>query len=286
MRRPGAASTVWEIVELNHQQLEVSVKQAMAAVLLFLTVALSSQLCAAPPGSAELPGAETISSTDLKERFHTRSSWLFLIRQDPPQDRGAGDVVPGGLHFCFINGSNQNCSNAGFSFNALGSSQVEYSTPGSRQPILVVRLVDQYSATGGGRSTLIWTYNAATDQFEKVFDRVVSQNTNGEIRIVTDGPLAGDIVTAVAGGPPAYRYHITVYRLDKSGSRELLSYDGHSRYNDGNAMPVIDAEMPEIERRLGLWEPGDPLPVPVRTQCRSLEMKHGVEWCDQSSSSP
>ena len=260
-------------------------KQAMATVGLFLTVALGSQLRAAPPSSPELPGAQTLSTTDLKERFHTRSSWLFLIRQDLPQDRGAGDVVPGDLHFCFTNGSNQNCSDGGFRFNALGSSQVEYPKADSREPILVVRLIDDYSATGGGRSTLIWTYNAATDQFEKVFDRGVNQNTNGEIRVITDGPLAGDIVTVRAGGRPAYRYHITVYRLDKAGTRELLSYDGHSKYNDGNAMPVIDAEMPEIERRLGLWEPGDPLPVPVRTQCRSLEIKHGVEWCDRESSS-
>jgi hypothetical protein len=258
-------------------------KQAMAIMLLFLTVTLGSELRAAPPSSPELPGVETISTTDLKERFRTRSNWLFLIRQGPPQDRGAGDVVPGGLHFCFTNGSNQNCSDGGFSFNALDSSRVEYPTPGSRQPILVVRLIDHYSATGGGRSTLIWTYNAATDQFEKVFGRSVSQNTNSEIRVITDGPLAGDIVTVVDGGRPAYRYHITVYRLDEAGTRELLSYDGHSKYNDGNAMPVIDAEMPEIEKRLGLWKPGDPLPVPVRTQCRSLEMKHDVEWCDRVS---
>jgi hypothetical protein len=46
---------------------------------------------------------------------------------------------------------------------------------------------------------------------------------------------------------------------------------------------VIDSEMPEIERRLGFWKSGDPLPVPERAQCASYMLKNGIEWCQVST---
>lgn len=244
----------------------------------FLVCSLAFASAAAAQTSADAPETEIVSTTDLAAPFHARSKWQFVTRQDPPQDAALG-TVPGNLHFCFVNDGAQNCVDS--DFNVLGSSQIEYPTPTSHEPVLVVELVDQVSVTGGGRATLIWAYNAKTDRFEQIFDHAVNRNTNGEIRLITSGPLAGAIVMDSAGGRPTYRYHITVYRIENSDVREVLSYDGNSKYNDGNPMPVIDAEMPEIERRLHLWNPGDPLPTPVRTQCSSLVMKHGVEWCAQ-----
>ena len=240
---------------------------------------LGSQLQAAT--AVLLPGAATLRTMDLTAPFHTRDNWQFVIRQDPPQDTSLG-TGPGNLHFCFVRGSASHCFGASYpnvSFNALGSSAIEYPTPASHEPVLVVVANDQFSPTGGGRLTLIWAYNPKADQFDQMFDQAVSKNTNGEIRLITTGPLAGDIVKDVAGGRPAYRYHITVYRLENSEFKEVLSYDGNSKYNDGSGLPVIDAEMAEIERRLGLWKPGDPLPAPVRTYCDTLELRHGVEWC-------
>jgi hypothetical protein len=99
--------------------------------------------------------------------------------------------------------------------------------------------------SGGPRLTLVWTYNANTDQFDQIFDHEARRQNNGEKRIVTNGPWAGDIV----------------------------------KYNDGNPLPVMDAEMPEIERRLNFWTPGEPLPTPARTLCGRLELRHGIEWC-------
>jgi len=95
--------------------------------------------------------------------------------------------------------------------------------------------------------TLVWEYNAQSDQFYQIFNQAARHQTNGEIRIITSGPLAGDA--------------------------------GNSKYNDGSGLPVIDAEMAEVERRLQLWKPRDPLPTPVRTHCGTLELRHGVEWC-------
>jgi hypothetical protein len=119
--------------------------------------------------------------------------------------------MPGNLHFCFVKDGAQSCFDG--PFNELGSSQIEYLMPTFREPVLVVELLDHFSVTGGGRSTLIWTYDAKTDQFEQIFDHAINRNLNSEIRIITNGPLAGDIVMNTAGGRPAYRYHITVYRL-------------------------------------------------------------------------
>jgi len=135
------------------------------------------------------------------------------------------------------------------------------------------------AASGGPRLTAVWTYNANSDQFDQIFDHAARGQNNGEIRIITNGPLAGDIVIDRAGQHAPYRYDITVYRLLNSRYREILSYAGNSKYNDGNPMPVIDAEMPEIERRLHLWKPGDPLPTPMRTHCSKLELRSGIEWC-------
>jgi hypothetical protein len=92
--------------------------------------------------------------------------------------------------------------------------------------------------------------------------------------------LAGDIVIDRAGPLAPYRYDMSVYRLVNSQYREILNYSGNSKYNDGNPLPVIDAEMPEIERRLHFWKPGDPLPTPARTHCSKLALRHRVEWCE------
>jgi hypothetical protein len=40
----------------------------------------------------------------------------------------------------------------------------------------------------------------------------------------------------------------SLHRLENSKSKEILSYDGNSKYDDGDQIPVIDAEMPEIQR--------------------------------------
>jgi hypothetical protein len=239
---------------------------------------LSSYALAANPVT-NLPGATTIATADLTAPFHTSVSWRFVIRQDPPQDTAIG-TGPGYLHFCFAKENASRCFDTSYPYNALGSSNIENPTPTSREPLLVVVVDDQASPTGGARLTLIWAYNPKTDQFDQIFDAAVSKNTNGEIRVITSGPLAGYIVEAVAGGRPTYRYHITVYHLQGPGFTRIFDYDGNSRYGDGNQMAVIDAEMPEILQRLKLWKRGDPLPLPARAQCNSLVMKHGVEWCE------
>lgn len=57
----------------------------------------------------------------------------------------------------------------------------------------------------------------------------------------------------------------------------MLRYRSVTRYGDGNALAVIDSDMPALQRRLGLWRPGQPLPVPDR--CPAPRLVRGELWC-------
>src|SRR5579862_4274290 len=79
-----------------------------------------------------------------------------------------------------------------------------------------------------------------------------------------------------------FAYFVEVYkRVSDSDYSQVLRYRGNTRYGDGNPLAVIDSEMPETLRRLGLWKVGDALPVPPRMpqRCVRLVMRKGVEWC-------
>ena len=73
-----------------------------------------------------------------------------------------------------------------------------------------------------------------------------------------------------------------IYRAEQSGHYvRILRYRGRTGYNDGNPLAVADSEMPEILRHLGLWRPGDAVPVPAHLpQGRGdLFIRNGEEWC-------
>jgi hypothetical protein len=71
-------------------------------------------------------------------------------------------------------------------------------------------------------------------------------------------------------------------RLSDSEYSRVLKYRGHTGYGDGNPLAVIDSEMPETLRQLGLWKIGDELPVQSRMpgRCTRLVIRKGVEWCE------
>src|SRR5262249_55156934 len=107
-------------------------------------------------------------------------------------------------------------------------------------------------------------------------------NVNEETRLITKGPLAGDIAVSTAPTKAPYHYGIILYRLTR-GDRyvELLRFTARTREGDGNDLAVIDAEMPRILQRLHLWKPGVPLPPPERMGrgCTAIEFRDGIEWC-------
>jgi hypothetical protein len=227
--------------------------------------------------SADSSGEDIISSIDLTKPFHAKGSWQFVVRgngSDPESDD-----FPGPLHFCFVRNGEATCSET--EQNYLVSSDVVYPTPTSDEPLLTVVANINRGGPGGCCTTFIWAYNAKADRFDQIFVRGSGHNNNGEVRVVTNGSLAGDIVISIPPRHAPYRYGIAVYRLEKSHYSEILNYEGKSRYDDGNPLPVIDAEMPQILSRLHLWTPGDVLPSPARTRCAKLEMRNQVEWCEK-----
>jgi hypothetical protein len=115
-----------------------------------------------------------------------------------------------------------------------------------------------------------------------VFVNFTGRNNNEDARFVESGPLQGDVIVDDPTENAPYTYWIEVYRAGDSGQYgRILRYRGLTGYSDGNPLAVADSEMPEILRRLGLWQPGDPLPVPAHLPqgCSHLFMRHGEEWC-------
>ena len=116
-----------------------------------------------------------------------------------------------------------------------------------------------------------------------LFGKSTGHNNNEEIRFVTDGPLRGAIITAEPQGHRPYGFWVTVNQLNEAGAyHEVLRYRSATLYNDGNPLAVIDSEMPNIEHRLGLWRPGDPLPTPNQSSgkpCLKPQLRHGELWC-------
>ncbi|MDG6719271.1 hypothetical protein QCE92_13960, partial [Staphylococcus aureus] len=56
-------------------------------------------------------------------------------------------------------------------------------------------------------------------------------------------------------------------------------------YGDGNPLAVIDSEMPETLRRLKLWQPGSPLPLPEHP-CPRPRLVAQVLWCTYPPATP
>jgi hypothetical protein len=72
---------------------------------------------------------------------------------------------------------------------------------------------------------------------------------------------------------------VVVSRLDGSAYRQILRFRSATHYGDGNPLAVIDAEMPNIEKRLGLWHAGQPLPLPAKG-CAKPHLVKSVLWCE------
>jgi hypothetical protein len=133
--------------------------------------------------------------------------------------------------------------------------------------------------------TQLVTYDAAQDAFRRVYVKSTGHNNNQKIRFVTDGPLRGSVITAEPQEHLPYGYWIVVNKLASDGAyHQVLRYRSATLYNDGNPLAVIDSEMPNIEMRLGLWKPGEPLPAPRLggngKPCINPTLRHTELWCE------
>ena len=65
--------------------------------------------------------------------------------------------------------------------------------------------------------------------------------------------------------------------------RPVLRYASATLYNDGNPLAVIDSETPNIEKRLGLWKAGRPIPTDLdghAKPCARPALRRTELWCE------
>jgi len=238
---------------------------------------------------------------DLSAPFHSRSGWRFVVTEgEPVKDYGDMDA-PGALTLCLRKGSSGPCLLSSVSPplwagtpedpNAWGphylhTAEIVYPRGLKGPPLLMIVTGSVYSGDGDQvEATQLIRYDASRDAFRRIYAKSVGHNNNQEIRFVKDGPLRGSVIVAEPQQHAPFAYTITVNRLMPDLTyRRALRYRSATRYADGNPLAVIDSEMPNIQRRLGLWKPGERLPAPTVAgngkPCTHPTLKNSELWCE------
>jgi hypothetical protein len=251
-----------------------------------VAAAFLSFSASAAPSPQDASPSKIVSTLHLTNIFKAKSKWDVAVSQDDNGDKEIFD--PPFFHLCFIQNDNKKYCRDGFYNISMNIFVVRAKS--SKIPILVMQGASNPGGSALPTDTVAWIYSAAQDRFQQVFSKTSNASVNEEARIVSSGSLAGDVIVNTPTEHYPYPYDIAVYRISEAGRYgQILHYASRTRYNDGNALAVIDSEMPEIERRLHLWKPGDPLPRPLYLpargsedfpyHCGTLEMRHGTEWC-------
>jgi hypothetical protein len=272
----------------------IAVMAALAAGLIGpAAMAQGSDGIAAPQPAAQ--GARL----DLSKAFHTRSAWRLVVTEGPPAKDYGGNDEPGALTLCLHKGPAGTCVSVPVSPplqkappgypawepHYLFAAKVVYPRGPMGPPFLLITTGSLNSGDGGQAiATQLVAYDAVQDAFRRVYANTIGHNNNQETRFITAGPLRGSVITAGPQEHVPYGYWIVVNRLTKAGSyRQVLRYRSATLYNDGNSLAVIDSEMPNIQRRLGLWKPGQPIPTPDHggsaTPCPKPTLRHSELWC-------
>ena len=247
--------------------------------------------------------SKVITHLDLTQPFQTKSQWSLVAAKQPDEESSAEDGTgerQGAISLCFVENDEPDCSEEMFlakfreekvsfvsgtgPFYELSASDIVFSGPGRTLPLLRIKSCEIRSANGNcGVSTFLFAYDRAAERFRVVFFNMMGRNNNQEARFVENGPLLGSVIVVYPTSDAPFTYFVEVYkRISDSEYSRVLRYRGNTGYGDGNPLAVIDSEMPETLRRLGLWRTGDALPVPpsMPRGCTRLVMRKGVEWCE------
>jgi hypothetical protein len=238
---------------------------------------------------------------DLEKPFHARSPWLLVVTEGAPvKDYGDFDA-PGALTLCLQKGPVGPCVSVpvtpapwtttpddpnAWAPHYLLAAKVVFPRGPKAAPFLLVVTGSLNSGDGDQVvATQLLAYDSGRDAFRRVYSKSTGHNNNQEIRFITDGLLRGSVITAEPQEHLPYNYWIVVDMLTPTGAyRQALRYRSATHQNDGNPLAVIDSEMPNIERRLGLWKPGDLLPSPSSAgdskPCIKPALKHSELWCE------
>jgi len=250
-------------------------------------------MLAGMPGSAAAP-AKTIASLDLSKPFATRSPWRFVATQgaDTTDTPSADGSEPCAIRLCITRDAGHSCHPLldtllvapGGSTNDSFTQPHYLDRPALVHPADATTLlrIDVGSLHAGNgdqlRGMALLSYNRAADEFSMAYRYFVGHNNNQEIRYLDAGPLRGAVIVAEPTQDAPFGYWITVDRLAGNVYHQALRYRSATRYGDNNPLAVIDAEMPNIQQRLGLWHSGQPMPLPAGG-CPRPHMVKGALWC-------
>ena len=195
---------------------------------------------------------------DLTQAFDTRSGWSLHITELP----GAETAVA----VSFVRPAQARLQSAAArhehiklfpgerSFYTLLESRIVFCAPGQREPLLLIRACTQrYGNCSCWISTLLYAYDRETDSFHSVFFGLSASDTRQAARFIDCGPLQGRVVVVTPAADAARGCVVEVYKRSVIGEylRVLVycsSADPAERQGDADAL--IDAETPEILRRL------------------------------------
>jgi hypothetical protein len=243
------------------------------------------------------PVSSEVTRVDLAKPFSTRSAWKLVVTQGPPTADYGDNPAPGALRLCLEKDSSSACAfdlavlaprPKGISYIAwephyLTATKRLYPQGKSGLPLLLIVTGSLCSGDGDQViATQLLRYNREKDAFERVYVHSTGKNRNEEVRFVSSGPLQGAVISAEPTDNAPYGYWIEVNRFSTEGSyRQVLRYRSATHYGDGNSLAVIDSEMANIERRLGLWRPApsSPLPADAFKLCSHPHLKHTELWC-------
>ena len=252
--------------------------------------------CAASAHAAH-PTSKIVASVDLSPPFATRSSWHLTASQGPEvsaDNSPTGNSEPGVITLCVSRDGANSCqpdltaplgsgrgdhdyySDAHF----VDKIQIVHPQGASAAPLLIMEVSSARGGNGDQRVGIqALHYDPGQDRFVSVYKYQVARNTNDEIRYIPAGSLRGAIVSAEPTGDAPFGFWITVNQSSPgSRYRPVLRFRSATHYGDGNPLAVIDSEMPNIQRRLGLWRPGQPLPLPAKG-CRKPHLVRMELWC-------
>ena len=259
--------------------------------------AANSQGAAASPEFHPTPQGAQL---DLQKSFHTRSPWRLVATEGPQVKDYGGNDAPGVVTLCLKRGSTGPClpdpvapqqrtptpdDDVVREPHYLLAAKVVYPHGPRAAPFLLLVTGSLYSGDGDQAiATQLIRYDAGRDAFQRIYSKRTGHNNNQESRFIVAGPLRGSVITAEPQEHAPYAYWIEVNSLSPVGAyRPVLRYRSATHYGDGNPLAVIDSEMPTIERRLGLWKPGEALPVPATNgkgkACVKPMLKHAELWC-------
>jgi hypothetical protein len=260
---------------------------------LTLAAAIASAVFGLAPSAGRADSTEwsRIAQVDLTGPFHTRTPWRFVALQSGMRTKDVyGDLAPGEIQLCLAKAEQGPCAAPLEAMptsppdlwpaHVVKTARIVRPRGEAKAPLLLIQTASLAGVDGGYLVfTQLLAYRRDEDRFVQAYGHVTGHNNNQEVRYIESGPLKGDVISAEPMSKAPFGYWITVDRLTPAYAyRPVLRYPSATRYNDGNSLAVIDAEMPNIERRLGFWRPGSPLPLPAKA-CPKPQLIHTELWC-------